>query len=79
MEEEEKKSEQAEKMMKQVREANCAQLVSKIEADMQTLLNHRKNRQTAAMETALDVKYIRDRQMRHASFLCVVIECKVPF
>ncbi|CAE7229057.1 cofG [Symbiodinium sp. CCMP2592] len=60
--EDEKKSAEAEKMKKQVREASCQQLMAQIENDMAQLHGRDMNKHRAARETALDVKYIRDRQ-----------------
>ena len=59
---EREKTEEQERLAKQVREASCAQLVAQLESDVKQLRTSLPDRQCASTETARDVKYVRERQ-----------------
>lgn len=50
-------------MAQNLREADFAQLKAKVEADLATLESQRPKRGLEAEQHALDMKYLRDRQM----------------
>ena len=60
--EDDAKCAKAEEMARNVREATCAQLVQQIQGDIAQLRERLPDRHSAAMETAKDVKYVRERQ-----------------
>lgn len=55
--------EKAQALTQKVAQATLAQLVGQLEGDILKLRSVLPNRASQAMETALDVKYVKDRQM----------------
>ena len=62
---EEEENEQQARLAKQVREATFAQLETLIWADVEKIRHQKPEKNMEAVETALDLKYIRERQ-KHA-------------
>ena len=74
LEKEEYQRELAQKVMA----ATLDQLVSQIQGDMKLLEEQLPTKQMAAMETALDMKYVKDRQ-KFFAWIVNHEQCKVHF